>query len=357
MPYVRKRGKRWRAEVNITKDFQRYHDSRTFDTKAEAVSWGVRRKKEIMLGQIDAVDTSKSLRDAIIRYIDEVIPHRHSGEREVLRLRYFLKCPGLNVEARLASISPDIFKEFIKFRLQDVMTSTVNREITLLRSVIREAQKWRWLDHNPFESVEFLKEPPPRNRRISPHEEEAILEALGYDEHTPPKQTRQRLAIMFLLALETGMRLSEICNLDWNNINLKQRYLTIPKSKNGDSRDIPLSSRAIELLLKVKGHSKTLIHDRHGEDEYGRKYSYRAMPVFYKNYAKSSDSASALFAKYVRQTGIKDLRFHDTRHEACTRLAQKIDVLDLAKMIGHRDPRSLMIYYNPTATEIAKRLG
>ena len=51
------------------------------------------------------------------------------------------------------------------------------------------------------------------------------------------------------------------------------------------------------------------------------------------------------------------MTFHDTRHEACTRLARKLDVLDLAKMIGHRDPRSLMIYYNPTASEIAKRLG
>ena len=55
--------------------------------------------------------------------------------------------------------------------------------------------------------------------------------------------------------------------------------------------------------------------------------------------------------------GIEDLTFHDTRHEALTRLARKLDVLDLARMVGHRDPRSLMIYYNPTASEIAQRLG
>ncbi|MDC7252931.1 hypothetical protein NMY25_001792 [Wohlfahrtiimonas chitiniclastica] len=51
-----------------------------------------------------------------------------------------------------------------------------------------------------------------------------------------------------------------------------------------------------------------------------------------------------------------DLTFYDARHEACTRLARKLEVLDLARMIGHRDPRSLMIYYNPTASEIAERL-
>jgi integrase len=60
--------------------------------------------------------------------------------------------------------------------------------------------------------------------------------------------------------------------------------------------------------------------------------------------------------KACRQGEIENLRFHDSRHEGLTRLARKLDVLDLARMVGHRDPRSLMIYYNPTATEIAERL-
>lgn len=59
----------------------------------------------------------------------------------------------------------------------------------------------------------------------------------------------------------------------------------------------------------------------------------------------------------MRALGITDLTFHDSRHEACTCLERKLGVLDLAKMIGHRDTRSLMIYYNPTATEIEDRLG
>lgn len=162
---------------------------------------------------------------------------------------------------------------------------------------------------------------------------------------------------MFLLALETAMRIGEICDLDWNNIYLQDRYLTVLISKNGDARDIPLSSRAVELLEMMKAYSRTLVHEREIIDEFGRKTIIRAMPVFYKDYRASADKASALFKKYVKEANIQDLTFHDTRHEACTRLARKIDVLDLAKMIGHRDPRSLMIYYNPTATEIANRLG
>ena len=69
-----------------------------------------------------------------------------------------------------------------------------------------------------------------------------------------------------------------------------------------------------------------------------------------------SATASSLFKKACKKAGVENLRFHDTRHEGLTRLAQKIGVLDLARVVGHRDTRSLMVYYNPTATEIADRL-
>ena len=51
------------------------------------------------------------------------------------------------------------------------------------------------------------------------------------------------------------------------------------------------------------------------------------------------------------------MHFHDTRHEAITRLAKRLDVLELARVVGHRDPRSLTIYYNETAEQLAKKLG
>lgn len=170
-------------------------------------------------------------------------------------------------------------------------------------------------------------------------------------------EVRKRVGLIFLFAIETGMRLGEICNLDWSNIYLRDYYLTIPISKNGDARDIPLSSRAIELLKRIKPCSRSLIYERTIVNEYGQSQTYTAKPVFFKDFDESSDRTSALFARYVKTTGIKDLRFHDTRHEACTQLAQLIPLLDLAKMIGHRDIKSLMIYYDATPTEIANRLG
>ena len=59
----------------------------------------------------------------------------------------------------------------------------------------------------------------------------------------------------------------------------------------------------------------------------------------------------------MARAGIENLRFHDSRHSAITNLAKKLSVLDLARMVGHRDVKSLMIYFNPTAEEIAGRLG
>jgi len=74
-------------------------------------------------------------------------------------------------------------------------------------------------------------------------------------------------------------------------------------------------------------------------------------------FASNQASGGQLFRRACQLAGVTGLTFHDTRHEALTRLARKLEVLDLAQMVGHRDPRSLMIYYNATASEIAGRLG
>ncbi|WP_085740843.1 site-specific integrase [Pseudomonas syringae] len=137
-----------------------------------------------------------------------------------------------------------------------------------------------------------------------------------------------------LLALETAMRQGEILGLKVKDVRLTDRYVRLEMTKNGESRNVPLTRRAGELL-------KNLIAEREGE-----------IPIF----RLSSASADAMFRKIRDELRISDLHFHDTRHEATTRLARKVDVLDLARITGHKDPRSLMVYYNATAAEMASRL-
>jgi integrase len=155
--------------------------------------------------------------------------------------------------------------------------------------------------------------------------------ALGYAGGTP-KDKREQTAVAFLLALETAMRSGEILTLEWKHVHLARRMLHLPKSKNGDARDVPLSRRAVELLEAMSGID---------EDK-----------VFTVN--------AGLRDTYFRQgktlAQVDGPTFHDARATAITRLAKKLDLLELARMVGHRDPRSLMIYYRESATEIANKL-
>lgn len=137
-----------------------------------------------------------------------------------------------------------------------------------------------------------------------------------------------------LFALETAMRLGEIVSMTWENVHIDKMYVHLPDTKNGLARNIPLSERAEELLHYIKGVN-----------------SPRVLSI-------GSDSLSTLFRKYRDKCGIEDLRFHDLRHEATTRMAQIIqNPADLAKITGHTDINILVnTYYNPTATEVAQRL-
>lgn len=167
-----------------------------------------------------------------------------------------------------------------------------------------------------------------------PAEEFLLLEKLKYVEGEPPATMMQEVAYAFLIALEPAMRQGEILSLTRDAIFLDRRFVHLDKTKDGDTRGIPLSKRACELigqLLKNKTADNRL-------------------------FKLQSSSADTLFRKARQAAGIVNLRFHDSRHEATTRLEKKLAVLDLARVTGHRDPRSLMIYYNETAEEIAAKL-
>ena len=125
------------------------------------------------------------------------------------------------------------------------------------------------------------------------------------------------------------MRLGEMCSMKRSSIHLKNRYVQLDKTKNGDQRNVPLSKGAIELVTKFLETDVRV----------------------------TSDVASSLFRRARNDVEIYDHHFHHTRHEAITRMSKKLDVLALARTVGHRDLKSLMIYYNETATELAEMLG
>ena len=127
------------------------------------------------------------------------------------------------------------------------------------------------------------------------------------------------------------MRAGEIVGLTDKTVDRTTRVATLPRTKNGSVRKVPLSTAALKLLDELP--------ETDG-------------PLFNLN----SQQIDALFRKVRDKAQIWDLHFHDSRHEAITRLAKKVDVLSLARMVGHKDIKMLMVYYNETAEELAQRL-
>lgn len=331
MATYRKRSGGWRAEVAK----KGVRDSGTFATKAEAVSWATQREAEILagVGRLK-VASNWTLKEALEKYKAEVSPTKVGQRWEEIRLAKLVNDLEF-VGERIVNVGADQVAAWRDQRLKSVATSTVRREMTLLSSVFEQARReWKWGNGNPVREIRRPKNRPPRDRRISAAEEKLILEGLGYKQGAAPVSKNQELAYVFLIALETAMRQGEILGLERARVHLRNRFVQLIETKNGDARRVPLSSRAVELLqvlLDAAGSRQEL-------------------------FTLSSKSADVLFRRMRDRVEIEGLNFHDTRHEATTRLARKLDVLDLARMTGHRDPRSLMVYYNATATEVASRL-
>lgn len=331
MGSITKRGKRYLARAQYTRNYIPNNASKVFDSELEALVWIEKTEKSMRLGKSQAIDTTKKVKDAVIRYRDEVSPTKKSKEYEINRLNYFLRMKSFPSEVPLHTL---ITRDIATWRnSRNISNSSKNREISLLSAVFEMARiEWNWMEKNPTRDLKRLTPPPPRNRRISDFEIKLLLENLEFADQ-PPTMQKHKVGLIFLLALETAMRQSEITTLDWSQVSLRERSVTLLATKNGDRRQVPLSSRARELfeLMNPKSHGNI--------------------------FNITADTVCTTFRKAVKECNIIDLTFHDSRHEACTRLAQKLAVLDLAKMIGHRDTKSLMIYYNPTVAELVDRLG
>ncbi|UXJ53985.1 site-specific integrase [Pseudomonas citronellolis] len=299
------------------------------------MAWATQREADILAGVgVSKRASNYTLKDALEKYKAEVTPGKAGRRWEEIRLDKFINDLEF-VGERIADIEADQIAAWRDARLKVIKPPSVRREMTLLSSVFEHAKSpWKWRSTNPVREVKRPSNGRPRDRRISPDEERRLLEELGYVEGAAPETKMQELAYVFLIALETAMRQGEILGLVRERVHLKVRYVDLDKTKNGDARKVPLSTRATA-LVKV-------LADGAGERQ--------------KLFTLASGSADALFRKVRDRLKIDGLHFHDTRHEATTRLARKLDVLDLARMTGHRDPRSLMVYYNATATEVASRL-
>lgn len=287
------------------------------------------------------LSSRKTLADAIEQFRMDVSPSRRGSRWEDLRLASFAERETQLCARQLSSLTEADFAAWRDRRVGEVSASTVRREFALLGAVLGIARReWRWLSHDPLK-IKKPSEPPARRRGVTREEVIGIL-----------SHANEQVSCAFLLALETGMRAGEILSLTWGNVDLDRRVALLPKTKNGDSRQVPLSAAAIyvlrELQVPVMGEADS------AQDS-------RPQPNVGKVYTITGPSLDALFRKARAAAvhacpSIRTLRFHDSRSEAISRLSKRLDVLELARTVGHRNVSQLLTYFHVSASDLAKKL-
>ena len=315
--YQKKNGK-WQAQVKT----RGTRKAKSFALKRDAMEWAARLELEAA----PLASHTVTLGDIFNQYAKEVSPNKKGARWEIIRLRKIAQDKFASIKA--SELVPSDIADWRDRRLLEVQPASVNREMTLISACLTLAtNEWGLLKENPISKVRKPKKPRPRSRLIS----EAELDKLRDYAQGRGLIIQQTMACVDF-AIETAMRQGEIAKATWDNVDLGTRVLHIPDSKSGLPRDVPLSKRATAI---IEAQDKSL-------------------PTVF---GLSNSQISTAFSRMTKGCGIDNMVFHDTRHEAITRLCKKIPVERLSKMTGHRDISILVnVYYNETAADMVSAL-
>lgn len=309
----------WRAEVAR----QGKRKSKSFPTKQAAKEWAARQ--EYLILSDEGGGSSETFGSIMDRYAREVSPKKRGQRWEAIRLERFRKDDIAKIAMK--DLKASDFASWRDARLKEVAPGSVIREMILLSAVLTTARReWGLIRENPMRDVKKPSSPPSRDRLPTQDELDRLAHVAGGD----LTKATARAFHAFLFAMETAMRAGEIVGLTRARVDLERRVASLPMTKNGRGRDVPLSSEAVRLI--------------------------RALPEGDPVFGLTSRQLDALWRKIRAKAKVDGLTFHDSRHASITALSKKLDVLALARMVGHRDLRQLQAYYNETAEELARRL-
>lgn len=328
----------WRIQIEIAG----VRESGTFATSREANEWAVRRTLELRSDGKAGPGARKTMLDMLRRYAEEVTPGKRGNAKELIRLHAFENPEKhlLPLKVKVREVTSEQMGRWRDARLKINARGTVLRDIGLLSAVFEHARvEWKWIDANPMRDIRKPDNPDHRERLITGIEVRRMLRQLGYGE--PVRSVSNACAHAFLLALSTGMRAGEICNLTWERVRgdhviLLNRTQAEEEgdttTKRGKGRPVPLSPVAQRVIARMKGWDADLV------------------------FGVQSQTLDTLFRRARDRRKMSGFTFHDSRHTACTRLARKVDVLDLCKIMGWVKTTQALTYFNPSPSELAARL-
>ncbi len=202
---VTKRGERYLARVRV--NGQRLN--KTHNTKRDAKQWIAQ-----VLANPEAPGSEHTLNDLAQRYLREYIPKMRSPRTPTNRITYYQRTHPDLFAKKLHEVTREDLEDLIDERLTTVKSSSVNRDLNVLSSMFAQGRRWRMMTNEPFKDLRRPSDPPPRDRRVTEEEIELILVALDYSPDYAPTEVRMRVAVAFLFAIETAMRLVSCVRFD-----------------------------------------------------------------------------------------------------------------------------------------------
>lgn len=327
MASLRQHGKSWQARVRR----QGYPDAtKSFQSRQDAERWARALESEMDKGQFVSTEEAQrsTLSDLIARYLNEVTPTMKGAKEDTIKLKAIMR--RSIAMWSMSNLSATRIAAYRDERLKEVSSGTVIRELAYLSSIINHARReWAINVPNPVQMVRKPHSPQARSRVLTDEEIAKLLQALE-----PQGRRSHWTKPAVLLALATAMRRGELLSLRWENIDLHGRTAFLPDTKNGDSRTVPLSIAAVQVLEGLPKHISGVV-----------------IPVKFF-------SLDAAFKRARKRAGLQEVRFHDLRRTAITRMAEKLpNVIELAAVSGHKSLMVLKNYYRPSAKELAQKLG
>jgi integrase len=287
------------------------------------------RKTQILQGKF-GVKTSRNgipFKEIADRFLEYSKATKQSYERDLNYRRHFDRIFGRCTADQITSHAVEKYKmqrreEILRIKKyrdmepRDVPMSTINRELACLKTMFNLAIKWRMTRHNPVKGVKSFRKDNISERILSDAEIDALVAAC-----------KNPLQDIVVIALNTGMRQSEILNLKWAQVDLEQGYITVIKTKSGKQRKIPMNESV-----------RNVLKSRHGN----------GILVFGKS-IKPEGAVRSGFAVACRKAGIGHCRFHDLRHTFATRLVLAGVSLPVVKeLLGHASIVTTMRYAHLT---------
>ncbi len=290
--------------------------TKTLTNKQDAQQWA--RQMEVQIDRLELPANPKELSSVTLghlvkRYLDEVSIGKRGHEVERWRLNAFLRHPICRKS--LLELSPADFARYRDDRLKVVQSKTLKTELSPIHNMFEVARdEWGLpIRENPLDRVKLKAIDNRRERRLRDGELDRVIQAA--------RSRRNPLMVpIILFAIETAMRRGEILAMHWDHVDWERHCVTIPESKNGHSRTIPLTPSAYALMREIprEGH---------------------------KVFPLSANAVRLSWERIKVKAGITDLHFHDLRHEAISRFFEMgLTVPEVASISGHRDARMLLRY-------------